>query len=125
MESAYILTPKTDLPKVTRTIPGVYVVEGVGPLASIRSTAEEARKYANAWLAIAKHLEREEAARVYEEAKAKAVAEAAAAAAKQARLDELADEWFGKDYTDLGPNKAAAIQEIHRLETQLNTKDAA
>jgi hypothetical protein len=133
VESAYILTPKDDLPKVTASAETRYGrrfhVEGhpfMQPPG--KSTAAEARKRATAWLAIAQHLEVEEKAKAYEEAKAKAVADAmnaAAEAARKARLNELADEWFGKDYNDLGPNKAAAIKEIHRLETQLNAKDAA
>jgi len=128
VESAYVLTPKDELPKVTASPVGSFEVEGIGALWVPDSrTAEGARKRAAAWLAIAKHLEAEEKAKAYEEAKAKAVADKVAEAARQQRLNELADEWFGKDfYTYLSPNKASAVKEIYRLETKLTEdKDAA
>ncbi|GGH93844.1 hypothetical protein ACFFGR_09340 [Arthrobacter liuii] len=134
VESAYILTAKEDLPKVTSRMEGfarIYRVDGVpnGLALPGEDTSSEARKRATAWLAIAQFLEREEKAKAYEEAKAKAEADAAAKAAEAARtrrLDELADEWFGEDsYADLGPNKAAAVKEIYRLETTLEERDCA
>jgi len=127
VESAYVLTPKTDLPKVTASPGGSFDVEGIGSLWPQDSrTAENTRKRAAAWLAITQHLEVEETAKAYEASKAKQVADSMAEAARMKRLDELADEWFGKDYLDLGPNKASAVKEIYRLETKLTEdKDAA
>lgn len=121
VESAYIITPKDELPKVTEGHADTLKVEEFGAMVLNTSTSEAARKRAAAWLAIAQHLQGREKAKAAEESVAKQAAEAA----RVQRLDELADEWFGKDYADLGPNKAAAVKEIHRLETKLNAKDAA
>lgn len=131
VESAYILTPKADLPKVTNSPSTAtkrqfyFAGDPFVPCSTdLHYTSEQARKSAAKWLAVAQFLGAEEKAKATDEAKAKA-ASAMAEAARKKRLDELADEWFGKDYFDLGPNKASAVKEIYRLETIIAEEDAA
>lgn len=124
VESAYILTPKDELPKVVEgggdkyTRVFTFAGQSQDPVGVMPTfTAAKARLRAAAWLAIARHLDAEE--------KAASDAAAKAETARKKRLDELADQWFGKDFADLGDNKAAAIKEIHRLEQLTEDKDAA
>lgn len=136
VESAYVLTAKDKLPKITHVTDTLskrmftfagdpFVPYSTDP----NHTSERARQTAAKWLAVARHLEAEEKAKAYEDAKAKAVADAAeraAEASRKKRLDELADAWFGADFfTDLGPNKSAAIKEIYRLEQKLTNEGEA
>jgi hypothetical protein len=88
----------------------------------LNHTSERARQAATKWLAIAQHLDVEEKAKAYEEAKAKAVAHAARAK----RLDELADKYFGADFhSDLGERKARVIEDLYRLEQKLTDEGEA
>jgi FPC/CPF motif-containing protein YcgG len=131
VESAFVLVEKATLPKITHTprtaakrqfyfAGDPFVPYSTDP----NHTAEQARNTAAKWLAIAGHLEAEEKAAA-EEAKKQAAAKAEASRARRVRLTELAEEHFEEYFEDLGPKKQRVIEEIYRLEQELNQKDAA
>jgi hypothetical protein len=115
VESAFVLTPKDDLPKVTSshsvTDGRAFHVPGQGSYSvpGGEFTAEFARSRAAALHAIAILLDAEE--------------KAAADTAKKAetdrtkRLNELASKYFGADFfSDLGERKARVIEDFYKLE---------
>lgn len=127
VESAYVLTPREALPKITATSKGNVnrSFSGSNNLgATVQGgTSESARQSAALWLAIAGLLEKEEKDAA-DDAKKKADAEQAAESARHKRLDALASEYFDAEcYIDLGPKKARVIDELYRLEEQLKQDD--
>lgn len=128
VESAYVLVEKATLPKVTLSFkyPDKRTFSFAGdPFTPYTTdpnhTADRARKTAAKWLSIAAHLEAEEKTAA---AEAKLRAEQVKAEAERVRhnrLNLIADRYFGKDFDELGDNKASAVKEIYRLEEQLKT----
>jgi hypothetical protein len=126
IDSAFVLIPRDAVPTIERATRSDYarsfhfpgnVTIGTAP----DITAEQARKKAAAWVAVAAKLEGEEKAAA-DKAKAEADAEQAAAAARSKRLDELAAEYFADDFMNLGARKARVIEDTYKLELQLADK---
>jgi hypothetical protein len=132
VESAFVLIPRDALPKITAdgtTPPGAYTrafafKDYPAVTMTGRPTAQEARRRAAAWVAVAALLEGEEKTAA-DKAKAEAEAEQAAAAARSKRLDELALEYFNDHHADLGVRKARVIEDTYKLEQQLAAADKA
>jgi hypothetical protein len=126
IESTFVLVPRQALPKITQTPESTFfgrtfrTDSGLGLTAG--GSADDARKTAAAWLAVAQVLEGEEKAAA-DEAKKKAAAEQQAADARRKRLDELATEYFDDDFMNLGFRKARIIEDTYKLEQQLADAD--
>jgi len=131
VESAFVLIEKATLPKVTNSpmslTKRMFYFAGdpfVPYSANPGHTAEQARKTAAKWLAIAQLLEAEEKTNAAE-AKKKADAEAAAKKARTNRLADLAYEYFDAAMTDLGPKKTRVIEDLYDLQEKLKTDGEA
>lgn len=126
VESAFILVEKATLPKAMSSVRSTnarsFAFTGDGTFAGLSAnpsvTAEQARKTASKWLAVAQFLDAEEKI----EAKKKADAEAEAKNARAARLGELALEYFDSYYMDLSSKKVRVIEEIYRLEQEVKER---